>query len=471
MIRRLLAVTALVVAIGASLAMADEPDTMRFAMSGRYPPFSFVGDTGEVVGFDVDVAEAIARELGKDVDIVTTEWDGILTGLLGGRYHAIIGSMSITPARARQVTFSEPYYHSGAQLFIHADRQDEIKGIKDCDGKRIAAVVGETYEHFLRENHPSVKVVTYDDTDIIFRELNSGRIDGFVSDRLVGAWQAKAAKMPFIPAGDMLYSERIAIPVRPQDTELLEQINLALERMHANGEMDRLFDKWFGLDARSISRGMTAGGIAKLLGKGFAITLLVAGLSLIIGFAAAIPLGVILNRGASVAGKIVRACVDFIRGTPVLIQLLFVYLGLPLIGLPMGSVSAAIVTLSINSAAYMSEVVRSGLMSVDPGQKLAGRAIGLSSGQVFGLVVWPQAFRIAMPPLMNSVVALIKDTALVSVIAVSELISSMRSIVSVTYNPVWYLVAAGMFFAVTLPLMKMASRMEAKMKARGFGHD
>lgn len=173
MIRRLLAVTALVVAIGASLAMADEPDTMRFAMSGRYPPFSFVGDTGEVIGFDVDVAEAIARELGKDVDIVTTEWDGILTGLLGGRYHAIIGSMSITPARARQVTFSEPYYHSGAQLFIHADRQDEIKGIKDCDGKRIAAVVGETYEHFLRENDPSGKICTQDDTYVIFRELNS----------------------------------------------------------------------------------------------------------------------------------------------------------------------------------------------------------------------------------------------------------------------------------------------------------
>jgi His/Glu/Gln/Arg/opine family amino acid ABC transporter permease subunit len=221
------------------------------------------------------------------------------------------------------------------------------------------------------------------------------------------------------------------------------------------------------------------------LAKGFGVTLLVAVLSLGIGFVASIPVGVLLNRNKGIAKRIARGVVDFIRGTPALVQLFFVYFGLPplmstlaqVTGIPwlyiqLSATTAAVLTLSVNSAAYMSEVVRSGLMSVDPGQKLAGRALGFTKLQVFLLIIWPQAFRIAIPPLMNSVVALIKDTALISVITVPEVVKEAKDIINSTFEPTrMYFIVAVMFFVVTYPLMKLAGRLEAKMKAKGFSHD
>jgi len=129
----------------------------------------------------------------------------------------------------------------------------------------------------------------------------------------------------------------------------------------------------------------------------------------------------------------------------------------------------AVFTLTVNTSAYMAEVVRSGLMAVGPGQRKAGIALGLTPFQVFRFVVWPQAFRIALPPLMNTVVALIKDTALIAMISVGEVIREAQSIISVTYDPMkYYFIVAAMFFLVTFPLMKLAGKIEKNIRARGF---
>lgn len=452
---------------------------LRVALTGRYPPFSFYDEQGELTGFDVEVSRGIAAKLQRPLEIMTTEWDGILAGLFAGRYDAIIGSMAITPQREAVALFSDPYYISGAQLFVHRERSEKIDGIESGGALRLGVVVGETYEQYLREHHAGrVTVVPYDDTQLIFQDLLQGRIDGFVSDRLVGAWQIRSAGAPFTAAGDLLYEERIGIPVREDQAALRTEINQALAALRAEGELDRMFDAWFGLEdeaSGSPSSGtMTFGLALRFLLKGFGLTLGIAAVSLTFGFLLSIPAGVVLNLRRGLGHFLVRAVVDFIRGTPVLVQLIFVYFGWPLIpvvGVSMSPITASVLTLSINSAAYMAEVVRAGLMSVDPGQRLAGRALGLSPVQVFRLVVWPQAFRIAMPPLMNSVVALIKDTALISVVTVSELIANVRSVVSVTWNPAYYLLAAALFFLVTFPLMKLAGRLEDRLRAKGFDHD
>jgi ABC-type amino acid transport system permease subunit len=112
------------------------------------------------------------------------------------------------------------------------------------------------------------------------------------------------------------------------------------------------------------------------------------------------------------------------------------------------------------------------LMSVPPGQALAARALGLSHWQRFRHVIWPQAFRIAVPPLMNSVVALVKDTALVAIISIPEVIREAQSIISITFEPSkYYFITAVLFFAVTFPLMKTAGILERRIKRRGFAND
>jgi His/Glu/Gln/Arg/opine family amino acid ABC transporter permease subunit len=457
--------------VGAAGAGSDS-DTFTVALTGKYPPFSFEPG-GKLAGFDVDVSRSVGRHLGRSVVIVKTEWDGILAGLLAGKYDAIIGSMAITPERQKAVNFSSPYYISGAQLFIHKDNQDNIRNIEDCENKRIGVVLGETYEHYLTQHYPGIDVRTYKSTFDIFEDLKNGRLAGFVSDKLIGSWQIKNGNMPFRPAGDLLYEENIGIPVKKDRPELLEQINTALARMRESGELDRLFDQWFGIKQQALNNsGLTTSIIAGKLIKGFTITLGVAGMSLVMGFFLAIPSGVILNRQKGITCVILRGIVDFIRGTPVLIQLFFIYFGGPQIGLTMSPITAAVVTLSINATAYLSEVIRAGLMSVDPGQKLAGRSLGLTKFQVFRLIIWPQAFRIALPPLINSVIALMKDTALISIISVGEVIRETQSIISVTFNPTkYYFITAVMFFIVTFPLMKLAGQVELRLRQKGFTHD
>jgi len=231
---------------------------LRIALTGKYPPFSFYDNSGELAGFDVDVAREIAKRINRTPQIISTEWDGILAGLLAGKYDVIVSSMAITPERAEAVNFSEPYYRSGAQLFVHRENPSRLYDIDECGEKRIAAVLGETYQHYLDEKHPEIDIVTLKSSVEIFDLLKSMRIDGFVSDRLVGLWQIKSAQRPFVPVGELLYSEDIAIPVRKEDSALLSQINEALRQMRSDRTMQEIQDKYFGI-ASSSAGGATDG--------------------------------------------------------------------------------------------------------------------------------------------------------------------------------------------------------------------
>lgn len=443
------------------------------ALTGKYPPFSYVGKDGNLTGFDVDVSREITHRIGVKLQLVTTEWDGILAGLLAGKYDVIIGSMAITPERKRQVNFTIPYYHSGAQLFIHRDNPDKVYSIEECEGKRIATVLGETYQHYLEETYPAINVVTLKSTAEIFTLLEQKRITGFVSDRLVGAWQIKQSGRPFVPIGDMLYQEDIAIPVRLKDTVLLSEINNALKNMQHDGTLNEIHNKYFRIraaESKNLTGSMSQKVIIGKLLRGFSITIGIALISIVLGFILAIPCGLLLTYRKGVLfvpSIIIRTIVDFLRGTPVLIQLLFVWMGLGL-----SPYIAAVTTLGINTMAYMAEVIRAGLMSVEPGQARAAQALGLSKFQRFRFVIWPQAFRIAVPPLMNSVVALTKDTALISIISIPEVIREAQSIISVTFEPgKYYFIVAVLFFVVTFPLMKLAGRLENRIKQKGYVYD
>lgn len=488
--RRRLLLLGLVLVVIAAAAITyfawPEPDQpLRVALTGKYPPFNFYDGQGNLVGFDVDVAREVADHLGRDIEFVTTQWDGILMGLLGGQYDLIIGSMADNEARRKKVNFSQPYYYSGAQLFVRRADADRFQSIEDMAGRKVAVGVGETFGDFLREKHPQVEVVSYSEgMPMIFQDLEGGRVEGFVSDLLVGLIQIEKNNAAFVPVGDLLYRERMAIPVKKGNDELLEQVNDAIDELKASGRLEQIAVKWLGEQGVKAVQEPEEDGVATYEGgqtsmssaawrllRGFGYTLLVGVSSLVFGFILAIPSGAILNLQKGIACRVLRGVVDFLRGTPVLLQLFFVYFGLQQWGVSLTPLTAAILTLTVNSAAYMAEVVRSGLMSVDHGQKLAGRALGLSRLQVFRHIVWPQAFRIAIPPLMNSVVALIKDTALVGVIAVPEVLQVARNLVSNTFNPIYYVIVAIMFFAVTFPLMKLAGRLERKIREKGFAHD
>lgn len=222
---------------------SKDTSTLSFAGSGGYPPFNFMLEDGSADGFDVDIAKEISSRMGKKLNYVTTSWDGIIEGLRAGRYDGILGSMAITPERLKIVDFSDPYYFSGPQLIVRKD--SGLTGINDFDDTmKVALVTGTTFEKDALTAGINAKL--YEDDNQTLRELINGRVDGVLTDRIVGL--NAMAKMKggdqLTIAGSVLRTESMGIALQ-KDSPLTSKINVILSEMHADGTMKKISDKWF----------------------------------------------------------------------------------------------------------------------------------------------------------------------------------------------------------------------------------
>ncbi len=219
----------------------EEEETVQFAMSGAYPPFNFYDDNNELVGFDVDISREAAERMGMEYEAVTTSWDGIIAGLNSGHYDGIWGSMAVTEERLERVDFSDPYYFSGAQLVVPEDSPyDSIEDLPE--DARIGVVTGTTFEE-LAEEHG--EVVHYEDDSITLNELDYGNVDAVITDRLVAIMTINDHDYDIRLAGDLLYTETMAVAIDQDNEELLDAINEALAEMIEDGTYEEINEKWF----------------------------------------------------------------------------------------------------------------------------------------------------------------------------------------------------------------------------------
>lgn len=221
---------------------------VRFALSGQYPPFNFVDENNHLTGFDVDICNHIARSIGVEPRPLSTAWDGIIAGLLAGRYELICGSMAITDQRLKAVDFSDPYYRSGAQLFVK--KGSAIKNAEELAGRRVGVTLGTTYEKWVRKHLGDVEVRTYKGVPAMILEVINGRIDGFITDRIVGAIAIAEKGAPIAQAGSLLYEERMGIALRRDNPQLKQAINDALAAMKKDGSYHDISMRWLKIDAR-----------------------------------------------------------------------------------------------------------------------------------------------------------------------------------------------------------------------------
>ena len=222
----------------------ESSNTISFAGSGGYPPFNFLTETGDVDGFDVDVAQEIANRMGKDLNYVTTSWDGIVEGLRAKRYDGILGSMGITEERKKVIDFSIPYYYSGPQLIARKD--GNIKNVEDLQANHtLGLVTGTTFENDAKMLGTRVKL--YEDDNQTLIELLNGRIDGVLTDRIVGlnaiSVLRDGEKLTLV--GSVLRSEVMGIAFHKDNTALRDQVNDILREMFADGTMRAISEKWF----------------------------------------------------------------------------------------------------------------------------------------------------------------------------------------------------------------------------------
>lgn len=191
----------------------------------------------------------------------------------------------------------------------------------------------------------------------------------------------------------------------------------------------------------------------------------------LIAEAVGIVLGLLIALGAIHRRRVVRSAfrsyIELWRGTPLLVQILFTHFSLPLIGIRFEPFVTGIVVLSLNSAAYMAEIFRAGIESIERGQVEAARSLGMSYRTALLVVVLPQAFRRVVPPLTNEFVTLVKDSSLVSIIGVFELLEVARRSAGATFDSSMYPVVAAVYLSITLPLTFLSRRLEARLGQRG----
>ncbi len=226
-----------------TLEQITEKNVLTVVGSGGYPPFNFYDEDDNIVGFDVDTGLAISQELGVILNYETSAWDGLIDGLKSGHYDAILGSMAITQDRLNEVNFTLPYYYSGAQLFVRSD--SGITGTMDMFGKDIAVATGTTFadDVIALGGNP----VYYEDDNQTLSELLSGRVDGVITDRLVGIQGMKAmiGGDRLMMVGDLLRTEEMALAVRKTDQALLDKLNEIISELHSSGRLSEISQKWF----------------------------------------------------------------------------------------------------------------------------------------------------------------------------------------------------------------------------------
>ncbi len=468
-----------------------ERPPLRLAMSGAFQPFSTTDAEGNLVGLDADIARELARRLGYRPELVQTDWAGIQAGLQAGKYDLICGSMAITDARLRTMLFSLPYYVSGAQVFVH-------KGIDETRGIRIGVTEDSTYAGYIEshpEEFPDVEITHYGSESEIIAAMNTGKVDGLVSDRIVGGFYIrKGSAGNIVPLDGLLYHEAVGIAARKSDPALVRKVNEALLAMIQDGTYDAIYRRWVGADpdlellfttwgdyAHIIPKEQSTaaaehaarrkpdfvenlGAMIPLLGKGALLTLLLSLLTAVI----ALGTGALIGVGTAARHPWIRTLstgyVGLVRGTPLLVQLFISYFALAtlvnrLAGAEVvGAFGAALFALVVNTTAYNAETIRGGIAAVDAGQWDAAASIGMKRSMILRRVILPQAFRDSLPSLGNNLVVLIKDTSLVGAITLIELTYAARNVVFQTGQAFLPFLVAAVFYLVIISLVTLLTR-------------
>ncbi|MGQ7249971.1 amino acid ABC transporter substrate-binding protein [Halomonas sp. V046] len=240
--------TSIISAGALSLAMnaAAADDSLKVGMSGGYFPFTFV-EQDTLKGFEVDVMEAVAEELGVEVEFVTANFSGLFGMLESGRIDTIANQITITDEREQKYLFTAPYVYDGAQVVVK-EGNDAIGGVEDLAGKTVAVNLGSNYEQLLRElpYADDIDIRTYDSN--IEQDTALGRVDAFVMDRVSATQVIKDKPLPLALAGKPFSDIRNALPFRQGDAELRDRVDAALDTLREDGTLGEISNRWFDAD-------------------------------------------------------------------------------------------------------------------------------------------------------------------------------------------------------------------------------
>ncbi|TXI63377.1 MAG: transporter substrate-binding domain-containing protein [Mycolicibacterium mageritense] len=454
---------------------------LRVGTEGVYSPFSYHDPaTGQLVGYDVDVAKAVGEKLGVPVEFVETPWDSIFAALEAKRFDIVANEVTITPERQGKYDLSQPYSVGEGVIVTRAD-DDSIKTLDDVKGKTAAENATSNWSEIARKAGADVEAVEGFTQAITL--LNQGRVDVVINDSIaVYAYLAETGDKSIKISGTVGEKSEQGFAAR-KNSGLLPELNGALDELRADGTLAEISQRYLKTDATGAAPGTGQDGqnsqapqvrsawqlildnLWPLAKAAITATIPLTIISFAIGLV--IALGVALARLSSnvVLSNIARFYISIIRGTPLLVQLFIVFFALPEFGVKIDPFPAAVIAFSLNVGGYAAEIIRSAIQSIPKGQWEAAETIGLSYVGALRRIILPQATRVAVPPLSNTLISLVKDTSLASTILVTELLRQAQIVAAPTFEFfALYGTAAVYYWVICLVLSFGQSRIERRLE-------
>ena len=460
------------------VSQADDRPLVRVGTEGVYPPFSFHdAKTDKLTGYDIEVIKAVAKKAGWRLEFVETPFDAIFAALEAERIDVIANQVTLNPERKAKYGLGTTYTYSRGVIVVKKGTKG-IKTLDDIKGKTAAESTTTSWADVARK--AGAKIQAVEGFSQAASLVVQGRADLLINDNIAALDYLNTTGKDDIEivgnAGDDVSEQVLAF--RKSDPRL-EESNKALVALKADGTLKKISEKYFKTDVSVENAGDVdvSGGRAvrsdtevtkdaawPMLKRLVIATIPLTIISFAIGLVLAVAAALARISGNRILSGIGRAYVSIIRGTPLLLQLFIVFYGLPEIGIDLDPWPSAILALSLNVGGYAAEVVRSAILSVPKGQFEAASTIGMGYWQTLRRIIFPQAARTAVPPLSNTAISLLKDTSLVSVVLITDVLrqAQLAGANAQVYLPLYCL--AGLYYwVVCVGMSAVQGRLETRL--------
>lgn len=451
----------------------------KIVSDSSFAPFVFQNDSNEYTGIDMELIQAIAKDQGFTISVTNPGFDAAVNAVQSGQADGIEAGMSITDERKKTFDFSDPYYIANA--IIGVKKNSTIASYEDLKGKTVGVKNGTASHDFLSENKDKYgyDIKVFSEAASMYDSLNTGSIDAIMDDEpiikyAINQGQDLATPIAGIPVGEYGFAVK-----KGTNPELIEMFNNGLANLKENGEYEKLLDKYLGTSTATSNQtssvdetsiwGLLQNNYKQLL-NGLWITISLT----LISFAIAMVIGIIFGMFSVSPIPALRTAatifVDVIRGIPLMILAAFIFWGIPNLiesmtgqQSPINDFVAGVIALSLNSGAYIAEIVRGGIQAVPTGQMEASRSLGISYSKTMRKIILPQAAKIMLPNFINQFVIALKDTTIVSAIGLVELFQTGKIIIARNYQSFrMYAILAVIYLILITSLTRLAKHLEKR---------
>jgi polar amino acid transport system substrate-binding protein len=484
---------------GTSLRRIQDAGVLRWGVDpAGGAPFAMPDprDPRRLIGFEIELVERLAQHLGVRSVPVPGDWLALIDNMKAGRTDLALNGLEVSADRAEVIDFTVPYYRYGQQLTVREADRERYRSLADLKGRRISVLNGSaSVDVLLEAGWTDDAIAQYDDSLAPYVELENGRVDASMAESIIaGYYTAGIPGLHNVP--ETFSPGEYAGALRKGEPELRAAVDAALALMKENGDLGRIYQRWgvwseqqaeigiargpevepIELASAESAAGLDWGMVFRELAIATGTTILLTAISMPLAVLAGLVLALMERSRRAWVSWPSKIYTQVVRGTPLLVQVFLVYYTLPVLGEALGlgkalvwpAFAVGILCLAGNYAAYESEIHRAGLEAVPKGQREAALSLGMTPGQSLRLVELPQSFRIILPPIINDLVAMIKDTSLVYVIGVRELTAVALGIGKARLIVPQLLVAAAAFYLVVSVIAdRIGKHIEARLRRGG----